>query len=84
MIISIQSLVENWPQKIDNKVIFQPLVDFCKGSIWEHPKIFSVCGLEHHGVENIENPHIGELPLFFGYPSCFRACYYQRIRFCIR
>ena len=59
-----QSLVENWPQKIDEKVIFQSLVDFCKGSIWEHPKICSVCGLERHGVENIEISHIGELPLF--------------------
>ena len=65
-----QSVVDNWPQKVDNKVILECLSNYRKSYIWKPPKICCVCGLERHSIGQFDILRVGKSPISFDVLRC--------------
>lgn len=63
--LSVQTSIENWPQKISEDVVLECLNNYRRGVEWKRPKVCCVCSLERQEVENITIKRSGTLPFSF-------------------
>lgn len=57
-----EEISRSWPQVVDDRIVFECLEDYRRGTIWQPPSVCAVCGLERHDTDDVDIPTTGELP----------------------